>query len=73
MMTNNKLYKPRDIAKLGLIRNSKQSDKENSNYFFILNLIKRGQLKAKNYGTKSRPYWLVTDTEIERYQQEMYN
>lgn len=61
-------YRPREIAKLRLITNSVDSDKEASNYDFILELIKRGELKARNYSKSDyRPYWLVSAKEIERY------
>lgn len=64
-----KWYKPRDIARLGLIKNSKGEDNESRNYFFILSLIKSGKLKAKNYGSGSRAYFLVAESEIQQYHQ----
>jgi hypothetical protein len=61
-------YRPREIAKLRLITNSVDSDKEASNYDFILELIKRGELKARNYSKSDyRPYWLVSAKEIKAY------
>lgn len=64
-------YRPREIAKLRLITNSVDSEKESSNYDFILELIKRGELKARNYSKSDyRPYWLVSAKEIERYVNE---
>ena len=65
-------YKPRDIARLGLIKNSTGGDNVASNYIFIVNLIKRGRLKARNYArnNSSRPYWLVSKNEIDRYNNE---
>lgn len=68
-----KWLRPREIARLGLIKNSKNSDNEDSNYFFILNLINTGRLKARDYSSKSRRYWLVSEEEIERYLQETNN
>lgn len=68
-----RLLKPRQIAKLALIRNSKGQDNEEANYQFIIKQIRKGHLKAKNYGTKSRAYWLVSEAEIKRYQQEVNN
>jgi len=68
-----KLLKPREIAKRGLIKNSTGEDNESTNYQFVLQLIKAGRLKAKNYGTKSRAYWLVSEAEIKRYQAEVNN
>ena len=57
-------YRPREIAELGLILNSRGK----SDYNFILELIKSGRLRAKNYSTgKVRQYWLVPEDEIERY------
>ena len=64
-------YRPREIAKLRMITNSVDSEKESSNYDFILELIKRGELKARNYSKSDyRPYWLVSAKEIERYVNE---
>lgn len=68
MKLDKKFYRPREIAKLRLITNSLDSDKESANYDFILELIKRGELKARNYSkTAYRPYWLVSAAEIKRY------
>lgn len=63
-----KWYRPREIARLGLIRNSTGGDNENSNYDFILSLIRSGRLGAKDYsmGSKMR-LWLVPEDEITRY------
>jgi hypothetical protein len=66
-------YKPRDIARLGLIKNSTNSDNETANYQFIIHMIKTGKLKAKNYGSGARAYWLVQMDEIERFNQEINN
>lgn len=61
-------YRPREIARLGLIKNSTGGDNEASNYNFILELIKSGQLKAKNYSRgKKMSYYLVSEDEIARY------
>lgn len=60
-------YSPREIARDGLITNSTGGNNENSNYDYILWLIKDGQLKAKNYGRASQPRWLIAADEIERY------
>ena len=64
---NQKWYKPREIARLGLIKNSTGGDNENSNYYFILMLIKTGRLKAKNYSRGEGAYWQVSEREIESY------
>lgn len=69
-----KWYRPREIAQLRLITNSLDSDKEASNYDFILELIKRGELKARNYSkTEYRKYWLVQGKEIMAYQERIAN
>lgn len=61
-------YRPREIAKQGLIKNSSGNDNASSNYVFIITLIKDGKLRAKNYGRNPKhPYWLVPDSEIRRY------
>lgn len=66
-----KWYRPKEIARLRLITNTLDSEKELSNYDFILDLIKRGQLAAKNYGKNPKyPYYLVSAAEIERYRNE---
>lgn len=64
-----KWYTPMDIAKLGLIVNSKGNKSTISgNYNFVLGLIKAGRLRAKNYSTGSqRQNWLVPEDEIARY------
>jgi hypothetical protein len=64
-----KLYKPREIARQGLIKNGSNSDNEVANYQYIIQLIQGGRLKvAREYGTKSRKYYLVSEAEIKRYQ-----
>ena len=61
-------YRPREIAQNRWITNSLNSDKESANYDYILEEIKRGALKARNYSkSEYRPYWLVSAKEIERY------
>lgn len=66
-----KWYRPKEIARLRLITNTLDSDKELSNYDYILDLIKRGQLQAKNYGKNPKyPYYLVSASEIQRYRNE---
>ena len=69
-----KWYKPREIAKLGLIQSPAGSGNHYGNYAFIMNLIKRGKLHALNYGaSKDRPYYLVSQTEINRYHKSFAN
>jgi hypothetical protein len=64
-------YRPKEIAENGWIKNTLNSDKVLSNYDWILDEIKRGELKAKNYGKNpAYPYYLVSAKEIERYRRE---
>lgn len=66
---NKKWYTPMEVAKLGLIQNSK-GDKStiSGNYNFVLELIKSGRLRAKNYSHgRVRNNWLVPEDEIARY------
>lgn len=60
-------YTPRDIARLGLIKSPRSPEDEQSSYVFIIGLINAGTLKARNYGKGNKPYWLVSETELERY------
>ena len=63
-----KWYKPSEIAKRRLITNSVNSENVRSNNHFILELIKSGKLKAKNYGSNpDYPHYLISEKEIERY------
>ena len=62
-----KWYKPREIAELGLIKNSIDSEKVLSNYWSILRLIKSEKLKAKNYCTTGKQMWLVSEDAIKEY------
>lgn len=65
-------YRPREIAERGLITNSKGGDASiESNYTYVLSLIRDGKLKAKNYSRgKKLNYYLVPEDEIERYNTE---
>lgn len=66
---NKKWYTPMDIARRGLIQNSR-GDKGtiSGHYNFILELIKSDELLARNYSHgKKRANWLVAETEIQRY------
>lgn len=61
-------YTPREIARLGLIKNSTGGEKLNSNHIFVLKLIHSGQLRAKNFGIGAkRPAWLVPASAIKLY------
>lgn len=64
-----KWYTPREIVNLGLIESPRKSGAD-STYLYILRLIERGNLQAKNYGktgTNVRPRWLVSEEAIEAY------
>ena len=59
-------YRPSEIAKLGLILNSRG----NGDYGFVLKLIKDGRLKASNYAKPDSiqgPYWRVKGSWISEY------
>lgn len=66
-INNKKWYRPREIAKLGLIKNSRSTDNVDSNYNFILAQIRNGNLDAKNYGGGSVSYWIVSEDAINEY------
>jgi len=73
VISSKRFYTPSEIAKLGLIKNSANSNDFIANYQFVFKLIKAGRLKARDYGTKSKSYWQVRGSEIKRYQQEVNN
>lgn len=64
-----KWFTPMEIAKQGLIVNSKGDNSTiNGNYNYVLMLIKTGRLKAKNYSNgKQRANYLIPESEIVRY------
>jgi len=65
-----KYYRPKEVAQLGLIKNTVDSEKMLSNYDYVLRLIRNGKLKAKDYCTTDKHYWLVSEKEVERYNDE---
>lgn len=69
MLYGKVFYRPREIAERGLITNSKGGDATiDSNYTYVLSLIRDGKLKAKNYSRgKKLNYYLVPEDEIERF------
>lgn len=68
VINGKKWYKPREIAKLGLITNSTGNDNEDGNYNFILELIRNDRLKAVNYSVGNKlAYYIVCETEIQEY------
>lgn len=58
-------YRPKEIADLALITNSRGK----GDYNFVLQLIRSGRLRARDYATgpKGMHYWLVPEDEIARY------
>ena len=59
--------KPSEIAKNGLITNSKGK----GDYRYVLRLIKANKLKARNWALSGdKPYFMVHVDEIERYRKE---
>lgn len=70
-------YRPREIAERGLITNSKgEAGTVESNYTYILDLIRTGDLKAINVArgrrsTNKNPHYMVPEDEIERFNKEM--
>ncbi len=66
---NQKWFTPMEIAKHGLIQNSKgDAGTVSGTYNYVLELIRSGRLKGKNYSRgKIRANWLVPETEIRRY------
>ncbi len=62
-----KYYRPREIAALGLIQSSAGTNNIHGNYKFVLNLIRTGELPAKDYSNTDRPYYLVSEKAVEQY------
>jgi len=60
-------YRPREIATLELITNSKNK----RDYFFVLRLIHKGRIRAKDRGLGETPYYIVRGSEIIRYLNEI--
>jgi hypothetical protein len=62
-------YKPREIARMGVIVNSVGNNSESSNYHYIVKLIRTRRLQAKEVGmgAKARPVYLVSRDELQRY------
>lgn len=64
-------YRPSEIARLGLIQNSKgEAGSTRSHYYYVIRLINAGKIKAKNYGHGKTPYYLISETEIQRYHEQ---
>lgn len=68
-----KWFKPREVARLGLIKNTTGGDSESSNYDFILMLITTGHINAKNVGRASQARYLIPEDEIIRYHETVNN
>ena len=62
-----RLYKPSEIVSNGFILDTKN----NSNYDYVLNIIKTGILEAVNKGTGKTKYYMVSGAEIKRYKREV--
>ena len=59
-----KWYKPSEIAKLELIKNTIGK----GDYRFVVRMIKSGKLKAETWNSSgSKPYFIVSDSEIDNY------
>lgn len=70
-MAEKEYYRPREIAKLRLIKNTAGASTEASIYDYVLKQIKIGNLKAVNHGTNpDKPYYTVSMAEIERFNNE---
>lgn len=70
MLYGKVFYRPREIAERGLITNSKGGDATiNSNYSYILSLIRDGEIKAISYSRRVSKvkHYLVSEDEIERF------
>lgn len=61
-------YYPQTIAKKSWIVNSKGK----GDYFYILKLIKKDCLRAKNFGLGKVPYYRIKGSEILRFVKEFY-
>ena len=59
-------YRPSEIAKQGIILNSRNK----SDVFFVLRLIKSNSLKAQNYGKGHIPYFRVLGRDLIDYKRE---
>lgn len=67
-LDESRMYRAREIAEQGWIKNTLYSDNESSNYQYVLSLIKNGTLHAVNHNPDGkRPLWLVSGKEIKRY------
>jgi len=61
-------YRPMEIAKAGWIRNAGNK----GDYYYVLKLIKRGRLRARDFGLGKTPYYRVLGSEIIRYLESIY-
>ena len=62
-------YKPSEIAKLGLIKNSVGK----GDYRFVLRLITRGDLVAEKWNVSGdKPYYVVSHDEIDRFNESRF-
>lgn len=64
-------YKPRDIARLGLIKSPGRASTESGHYRFIMRQINAGRIKVINYaGPDSPPRYMVSETEIRQFNRQ---
>jgi hypothetical protein len=62
------MYTPRQLAQLGIIRNSIGSENEISNYQFILHEIEADRLEAINISAgEHKAHYIVTNRAIKQY------
>ena len=62
-----KYYRPREVVQKQLISLPDEST-EDSNYHFVLRLIRKGRLAAIDQGTNPKnPYYLVSDEALAAY------
>ena len=64
---DDELYKPMQIANNGFILNTKGK----RSYHYILSLINKGVLNARDKGTGKTVYNMVRGSEIKRYKREV--
>ncbi len=62
-------FKPSEIAKLELIKNSMG----NGDYRYVLRLINNGQLNAEQWNVAGdKPYYIVSQDEIDKFNESRF-
>lgn len=65
---DHKWYRPRQIAREGLIVSPSGYSNETGNYHYVLRMIKEGHLRAQDYSAVgAKPYWIISEAEIKRF------